>query len=66
MVSPGEHFFDCQMYVAKSGQLSLLVPEESGPTRVARLEHLTFNQLQDPGFRRLLGAFQKVPAPFQV
>lgn len=68
MISPGEHVFDCQMYVTKTGSLSLLIPEETGPTKIARLEYLTITDLEDPGFRRLLGAFQKVtsPVPFQV
>jgi hypothetical protein len=68
VISPGEHVFDCQMYVTKSGNLQLYVPQEAGPTKLARLEHLTISDLQDPGFRRLLGAFQKVtsPLPFQV
>lgn len=58
--------FECQIYVPRRGVMALRLPQESGPTRVARLEPLEYDELVDPGFRRLLAAFESVPKPLQI
>lgn len=61
-----ERQFDCQLYVTAVGAITLRVPAEDGPTRVARLEPLDYEALIDPAFRRLLAAFESVPKPLLV
>jgi hypothetical protein len=60
------HTFDCQMYVSRRGVMAFTLPAESGPQKVARLEPLAYDQLIDPGFRRLLAAFESVPRSLSV
>ena len=52
--------FDCQMYVATKGAINLVMPLESGPRRIIRLESVTFDKLIEPGFRSLLATFDSV------
>jgi hypothetical protein len=56
--------FECQMYVGARG-MNFVLPAEAGPNKVARLEPLAYDKLIDPGFRRLLAAFESVPSPLQ-
>jgi hypothetical protein len=63
MPTPSYLAFDCQMYVTKKGTLSLSLPAESGPKKVARLEPVSHAELIEPSFRRLLAAFESVPRP---
>jgi hypothetical protein len=60
---PGHHEFDCQLYVSRRGVITLNMPQEQGPVRVARLKPLGYDELIDPAFRRLLAAFESVPQP---
>jgi hypothetical protein len=55
--------FDCQIYVPRRGFMRLNLPQEDGPVRVARLDYLTYEDLSDPSFRRLLAALQSLPLP---
>jgi hypothetical protein len=55
-----ENTFECHMYVTKFDELSMMLPVEDGPQRVARLEPMTHDKLIDPKFRRLLAAFESV------
>ncbi|GAC1370431.1 MAG: hypothetical protein NVSMB39_3210 [Candidatus Saccharimonadales bacterium] len=57
--------FQCQMYVGARGGMDFILPVESGPSKVARLEPLAYDKLVDPSFRRLLAAFESVPSPLQ-
>ena len=57
------HTFECHMYVPARGVMSFRLPAESGPTRVIRLTPMPHEELIDPGFRRLLAAFESVPTP---
>ena len=50
--------FECHLYISGRGQMSFRLPAESGPTRIARLQPLDYEQLFDPRFRRLLAAFE--------
>ena len=52
--------FDCQMYVATKGAINLVMPFETGPRRIIRLESVTFENLIEPGFRSLLATFDSV------
>jgi hypothetical protein len=61
-----ERTFDCQLYVTARGTITLRMPSEDGPVRVARLEPVAYDQLVEPGFRRLLAAFEGVPRPLLV
>lgn len=56
--------FECRMYVTGRG-MNFILPAESGPNKIARFEPLPYDQLIDPGFRRLLAAFESVPSPLQ-
>lgn len=56
------HSFDCQMYVTALGSMTLKLPSETGPTLVAKLVPLPYHELSDPGFRRLLAAFNTITA----
>jgi hypothetical protein len=50
------------MYVAARGSMSFRLPSESGPTPAAKLVPLPYDELADPGFRRLLAAFNTITA----
>jgi hypothetical protein len=50
------------MYVGARGSLSVNLPRESGPQKVARLVPLRYEELVAPDFRRLLAAFNTVTA----
>lgn len=63
--SAGSHVFDCQLYVSRRGTITLNMPSESGPIRVAHLEPLRYEELIDPRLRRLLAAFEQVPQPYK-
>jgi len=52
--------FDCQMYVATKGAINLVMPLETGPRRIIRLESVSFENLIEPGFRSLLATFDSV------
>lgn len=56
--------FECQMYVTGRA-ISLALPVESGPSKIARLEPLAHDKLIEPSFRRLLAAFESIPQPLQ-
>jgi len=43
--------------------MNFMLPAESGPERIARLEPLAHDKLIDPSFRRLLAAFESVSNP---
>jgi hypothetical protein len=58
------NIFECQMYVTGRG-MKFILPDESGPNKVARLEPLAYDKLIDPSFRRLLAAFEALPQPLQ-
>ncbi len=66
MGSPQYHTFECEIYVPRRGMMSFRLPAEAGPTRVARLEPLEYDELVDPSFRRLLAAFETVQKPLQT
>jgi|GEM_PF-1329098 len=55
--------FECHMYVSPRGNMNFILPAESGPQRIARLEPLAHDKLIDPSFRRLLAAFESVSNP---
>ncbi|HEY2003558.1 MAG TPA: hypothetical protein VGH44_00395 [Candidatus Saccharimonadia bacterium] len=61
-MNPPIHSFQCQMYVAARGSMSFRLPSESGPTPAAKLVPLPYDELADPGFRRLLAAFNTITA----
>jgi hypothetical protein len=61
-----DRVFDCRLYVSRRGAITLRMPTETGPVRVARLEALDYDALVDPTFRRLLAAFESVPQPLFV
>jgi hypothetical protein len=52
------------MYVGARG-MNFVLPVETGPSKIARLEPLAYDKLTDPSFRRLLAAFESVPSPLQ-
>jgi len=58
---PGRQVFDCQLYVSKRGMLTVNMPQETGPVRVARLQPLKYDELIDPAFRKLLATFESIP-----
>jgi hypothetical protein len=60
------HTFECHMYVARDAKMTFNLPFETGPQKIARLEPLAYDELVDPGFRRLLAAFESVPKPLFV
>jgi hypothetical protein len=66
MTNTQYHTFECQMYVSRRDAIAFRLPYESGPTRVARLEPLDYDELVDPSFRRLLAAFESLPKPLVV
>jgi hypothetical protein len=66
MNSPSFNSFECHMYVSPRNMLAYKLPAEPGPQRIARLEPLAHEALIDPGFRRLLAAFEAVPRPLLV
>ena len=53
--------FNCQLYVSVHGHLSTMLPIENGPQRVITFAAVEFDDLIEPGFRRLLAAFDSVP-----
>jgi hypothetical protein len=57
------HEFDCRMYVTRRGSLTLSLPFETGPQKIAHLEPVSHAELIEPAFRRLLAAFETVPRP---
>ena len=59
--STNEYFFDCRFYVPARGRLRPVLPKDSGPRRLAKLETVTFDQLSDPEFHRLLAALETLP-----
>lgn len=61
----GAHTFDCQLYVSRRGVMTLRVPTESGPIRIALLKPLDYDELVDPGFRKLLATFESLPQSLQ-
>jgi hypothetical protein len=54
--------FECHIYVSGRGIMSFRLPTESGLKRAARFEPLEYDDLIDPGFRRLLATFESLPA----
>ena len=58
--------FECQMYVSGRGVMTMQLPPEPGPKRVARFRPLEYEELINPEFRRLLAAFESVPKPLQI
>jgi hypothetical protein len=64
--SLSEHTFVCQMYVTPRGLMAMNMPQEAGPIQAARLEPLDYNELIEPGFRRLLATFESLPMPLRV
>lgn len=65
-ISTPAHTFECQMYVSGRGLMSFRLPVEPGPTRIARLQPLDYDELVDPGFRHLLATFATLPKPLVV
>jgi hypothetical protein len=63
MNTPAYLSFDCQIYVARRGTMTLNLPIEAGPKKVASLEPISHAELVEPSFRRLLAAFESVPRP---
>ena len=53
--------FNCQLYVTARGTLSTMLPTENGPKRVITFASVEFDDLIEPGFRKLLAAFDSVP-----
>jgi hypothetical protein len=45
------------MYVSRHGAMTFNLPIATEPQKIARLEPLRYDELVDPGFRRLLAAF---------
>jgi hypothetical protein len=66
MTPVSEHTFDCQLYVPARGLMKAQLPPESGPVHIARFQPLRYDELVDPGFRRLLAAFESVPRPLKL
>lgn len=58
--------FECQMYVSGRDVMTMQLPPEPGPKRVARLRALDYDELINPEFRRLLAAFESLPKPLQI
>ena len=58
--------FECQLYVPAHGPMMARLAPETGPTLVARLVPLPYDELTDPGFRRLLAAFESIPSPLRA
>jgi hypothetical protein len=54
------------MYVPARGRIKYQLPTELGPRPVARFQPLDYDALIDPGFRRLLAAFESIPQPLAV
>jgi len=58
--------FKCRLYVPAHGLMAARLPAQSGPRRLVRLTPLSYDELVDPGLRRLLAAFESVPTPLNV
>jgi hypothetical protein len=56
------YLFDCQLYVPAFGLMTFRMPVENGPRRVIRLQTVDHDELIEPGFRRLLAAFDSIPS----
>ncbi len=54
------------MYVATKGAINLVMPLESGPRRIIRLESVAFDKLIEPTFRNLLATFNAMSEPSPV
>jgi hypothetical protein len=52
--------FECRLYVSARAPMAYALPHEAGPKKIARLKAPDYDQLVDPGFRRLLAAFEKL------
>jgi hypothetical protein len=57
--------FNCQLYVTARGNLSSMLPSETGPKRVITFSSVEYYQLIEPSFRSLLAAFESVPSSLQ-
>ena len=66
MVKPVFHEFECQMYVSRRDILAFGLPNEPGPRRLIKFSHIDHDELIDPGFRRLLAAFESLPQSLRV
>ncbi len=62
MANTNQLQFNCQLYVTARGNLSTMLPTESGPKRVITFAPVEFDDLIEPGFRRLLAAFDSLPS----
>ncbi len=55
--------FSCQLYIPAQGHMKFSLPTEPGPRKVVKLNAPSYDQLTDPGFRRLLAAFESLQPP---
>lgn len=58
--------FECRLYISARDQFKFVLPEESGPQKIASLSAPDYDQLVDPAFRRLLVAFESLPHELQL
>jgi hypothetical protein len=54
--------FECHFYISGRNQLRVSLPAQSKPQKIARLKAPNYEALIDPAFRRLLAAFESLPA----
>jgi hypothetical protein len=59
-MSKRNYHFDCQIYIPATGLMSFRMPAEAGPRKIIRLRPLDYDELIEPGMRRLLAAFESV------
>lgn len=52
--------FECQLYISAHGFMPIL-PQPAEPRRAIALAPIEYAELIDPGFRRLLAAFNTIP-----
>ncbi len=59
--------FSCHLYIPAQGYMKFALPAESGPRKIVRLSAPSYDQLTDPGFRRLLATFESLqPPPLKI
>ena len=53
--------FDCQLYVSTRGAVQVAMPILTSLRRPARFQPISFEELADPSFGRLLVALDQIP-----
>jgi hypothetical protein len=58
--------FECRLYIPAHGLMAAKLRGQSSPRRLVKLLPLSYDELADPSFRRLLAAFETVGQPYRV